>query len=520
MNRKSNFGLIPAFLFMLTALYLMAGCGPTDKGGAESTVISGATILDGSGSPSYKGDILIEGDRIARIGRPGTITAGRSTRVIEADGLTACPGFIDVHSHDDLSITAHPEQLPKVMMGVTTVVGGNCGLGMAPFDGDKSVAFEGLDIKSLIPVEELRRETMGQWMNRVEELKPGTNMAFFVPHVLLRTQFLGPSRRAPRQNELEEMKTALRQAMEEGAIGMSTGLEYMPGTWTGQAEIIELLKVVGEYGGVYGTHLRNEGERMLESVKEAIATARAAGVSLQISHFKSVQPYYGVVRRGLALIDEANREGLTAHVDQYPYTASSTSLAAYLRWGYVKKFPESFLIVYSEAKPEVSGGRLDKIAAQMGLEAEAAAKALLPAAAVQFCMDEEDVRYVMRHPRVIVATDGLDKGENPHPRLFGSYPRVLSRYVRETNNLTLPEAVRKMTGLPAAAFKLEDRGLLRPGAFADLVIFDPDTIEDRATYADPRQYPAGIDYVLVNGKVVVSGGKYAGVRAGVVIRQS
>jgi N-acyl-D-amino-acid deacylase len=464
MKRKST-------LTVLAVVLLLAILSST-LSAASTVLIKEATIVDGSGQAAYKGEILIEGERITQIAKADTIKPTATATILKAPGHVVCPGFIDVHSHDDLSLIEHPEQMPKIMMGVTTVVAGNCGDGMAPFDGEATVAFKGLDVEGLMDPEELRFPKMADWMSHIEKIRPGTNMGLLVPHMMVRVEVMGRERRKPTSSELEKMQGIVREAMADGALGFSTGLEYTPGAWAEKDEIVALLKPVREYGGIYTTHLREEKHKLLESVEEAISTAGEAGVPLEISHLKSASPAWGKVRVALAMIDEANRKGQFVRADQYPYTASSTSLKAYLRWGDVKRSPGTILIVNSEAYPKTAGQRLDKIAEDMGLNAEAAAEALLPATAVNFCMDEEDVRFVMRHPSVMVITDGLFRGEKPHPRLYGSYPRVLGKYVRELKLLELEEAVRKMTTLPANTFKLKDRGVLRVGAIADIVSRD------------------------------------------------
>ncbi|MHC4397090.1 MAG: N-acyl-D-amino-acid deacylase family protein [Planctomycetota bacterium] len=503
-----------AVVVLVLSLVFASPC-PADT---SSVLIKGATIVDGSGHAAYDGDILIEGQRITQIAKAGGITPIDSATVVKASGLVVCPGFIDVHSHDDLSLIEHPEQMPKIMMGVTTVVAGNCGDGMAPFDGD-AAAFKGLDVEGLMDFEELQFSTMAEWMSHIEEIRPGTNFGLLVPHMMIRVEVMGSAQRKPTPRELRKMQSRVRQAMADGALGFSTGLQYTPGAWADKDEIVALLKPVNEYGGIYTTHLRDEKTEVLDSVAEAISTAAEADVPLEISHLKSARPAWGKVREALALIDAANRKGQTVRADQYPYTASSTSLKAYLRWGDVKRSPESILIVTSKSHPQTAGQRLDKIAEDMGVSTEQAAEALLPAAAVHFCMDEDDVRFVMRHPSVMVITDGLLRGEKPHPRLYGTYPRVLGKYVRELKLLPLEEAVRKMTALPAKTFKLKDRGVLRVGAVADIVIFDPEKISDRATFENPKQYPVGINAVMVNGMFAVRDGQYTDQRAGKVIRR-
>ena len=511
MRTKLTFRALAVVLFLIILSPALSG--------ASTVLIKEATIVDGTGQAAYKGEILIEDERITKIAKADTIKPAATATIVKAPGHVVCPGFIDVHSHDDLSIIKHPEQMPKIMMGVTTVVAGNCGDGIAPFDGDARTAFKGLDGEGLIDLEDLRFATMGEWMSHVEKIRPGTNMGLLVPHMMVRVEVMGGERRKPTSSELEKMQEIVRQAMADGALGFSTGLEYTPGAWADKDEIVALLKPVKEYGGIYTTHMREEKAKVVESVKEAITTAGEAGVPLEISHLKSASPGWGKVREALALIDEANRMGQVVHADQYPYTASSTSLKAYLRWGDVKRSPGTIVIVNSETHPQTAGQRLNEIAEDMGLSAEAAAEALLPASAVNFCMDEEDVRFVMRHPSVMVITDGLLRGEKPHPRLYGTYPRVLGKYVRELKVLEIEEAIRKMTSLPAQTFKLKDRGVLRVGAIADIVIFDPEIIRDTATFDNPKQYPVGINAVMVNGVFAVRDGKYTGERPGKVIRR-
>jgi N-acyl-D-aspartate/D-glutamate deacylase len=324
----------------------------------------------------------------------------------------------------------------------------------------------------------------------------------------------------PTPEQIRRMQEITRQAMEDGAIGFSTGLIYTPGQSASHGEIVPLLEVVREYDGYYSTHMRDEGTCLLASVAESIATARAAGVRLQIAHVKGGRgpETWGLVQRACGVIEEARREGLEVCGDQYPYTASSTTVAVYVRTGLADEHAAEIQLCWSEPHPEAVGRRLDAVARDMELTPGEAAEALLPATGVYFGISEEDMRFVMRRPWVSVGSDGVPGAPRPHPRAFGTFPRVLGHYVRDEGVLSLEAAVRKMTSLPAGMCGLADRGTLRVGAAADIVVFDPERIADTGTYEDPCRHAVGISHVLVGGEVALRDGAATEARAGKVLR--
>jgi N-acyl-D-amino-acid deacylase len=350
-------------------------------------------------------------------------------------------------------------------------------------------------------------------------------VAAFAPHGTLRFAVMGMEPRPPSTAEMEQMKELLEEALAAGAIGLSSGLIYPPGAFATTDELIELCRVVAGHGGMYASHIRNEGDHLLEAVDEAISIGREAGVPVQISHHKaSGRGNWGKVVDSLALIDRARAEGLDVTVDVYPYTAGSTLLAVILAGGGAEEGgPEDVLVAAASRRPELEGKTLQEIGELMALPPLEAGQKLVQedpsVVAIGFGMAEEDVRRVMAHPAAMFGSDGIPSaGGKPHPRLYGTFPRVLGTYVRREKVLGLEEAVHKMTDLPARKHRLAERGRLAPGYHADVTVFDPRLINDLATYQDPRRYPDGIRYVIVNGEVVVEAGRHTGKSAGCVLR--
>ena len=528
-------------------------------------VIRNGLIVDGTGSPWFKDDIAIKNGKIVRVGK----VKGRGEVELDARGLVVSPGFIDLHNHSDLTILAYPNAESYIMQGVTTAVVGNCGLSMAPINPDKVDLLK----KYLSPF--LARDfdygwdwrTLGEFYSKIEKQGTTINLVPLVGHGTIRIAVKGFDPSEPSKEELEEMKRLLRESLEEGAFGMSTGLIYPPGSYAKTEEIIELAKVVREYGGIYTSHIRNEGKYLIESVEEAIRIGEEAGIPVEISHHKaSGKPNWGKVNATLRLMERARERGVEVNCDVYPYTAGSTTITALLpTWvleGGVGKMldrlkdrevrkrikeeieedrmkGENFLkaagwggVLISQCSvKEYEGKTLEEILKEKGMAHdpyEGFFDWLLEikgdAAMVIFIMDEEDVKTVLSSPLSSVISDAWATcpaaGGKPHPRAYGTFPRVLGRYVREEKLLTLEEAIRKMTSLPAGKVRLHDRGLIREGFWADIVIFDPKTVIDRATYENPHQYPEGIKYVIVNGKVVVKDGELTGERPGKVIRRA
>jgi len=518
-------------------------------------IIEGGAILDGSGNPWFRADVGIVDDHIGAIGH---LDGAKAEYRIDAGGLMVAPGFIDMHSHSDFTLLVDPRAESKIRQGVTTEVVGNCGSSAAPQNEEVRSYREKFMRSRLGEDFQFDWETMAEYMAKLEAQGIALNVAPLVGHGTIRQNVMGFEDRAPTPGELEEMKRLTAEAMEAGAWGLSTGLIYPPGCYAKTEEIIELAKVAAQYGGIYASHIRGEGDTLLDAVREAIEIGEKAGLPVEISHFKaSGKQNWGKTRESLRLVEEARRRGIDVTVDQYPYTASSTGLSAYLpHWIHIggadamlerlrnledrRRIKEEvgdrdwsiIMVVVSQRHPEYEGLRVTEIAEKMGKEPVEAVMDLLledegQTWIVAFGMSEEDVQRVMRSPYMMVGSDGraisphgvLGKGK-PHPRYYGTFPRILGRYVRELGVITLEEAVRKMTSAPARRLGLWDRGLIRPGFKADIVIFNPETVIDKATFMEPHQYPEGIEYVIVNGTVVIDEGEHTGALPGRVLRRS
>lgn len=488
------------------------------------TVIRGAALYDGSGAPAHVADVGIRGDRIAAIGRLG---AGAGL-VVDGTGLALAPGFIDVHSHDDFAVLLQPDMDFKVMQGVTTDVVGNCGMGSAPFEPAAAFA------QAFHPGCELERwEGYAGYLDAIDRDPPSLNVAVLVGHGTVRSAALENPRGDPDARELDRMRELLREGLEAGAVGFSTGLIYEPGRYSRTPELVALAREMAGSGGLYATHMRDEGAGLLDSIRETLEIGGSGGVPVQVSHHKAAgRENWGLVERSLGLIDEARAQGLDVTADQYPYTAGSTILAAVLqnpglaemRREGVDEVAAGVVIASTPAHPEYEGRSLQELSQSWGVGAVEAARRVLeeePAAwVILHSMSEDDVCRVMRHPSTMIGSDGIPTASGkPHPRLYGTFARVLGHYVRERKLLSLAEGVHRMTGLPARKFHLADRGEIREGAFADLVLFDPERIADVATYTDPRRYPEGIGWVFVNGTAVVRDGAQTGARPGRALRR-
>lgn len=488
-------------------------------------IIRGGMIVDGTGGPSHTGDVAVSDGRIAATGA----IEGEAGRVIEADGLVVSPGFIDVHSHDDIALINMPQMDFKAAQGVTTVVCGNCGAGAAPVT-DLFQLFYRRGIEGILgPVADFSWTSLPEFYDAVRAAKPAVNAAFLIPQGALRAAVMGTERRPANEGELAVMKEHIAQGMQAGAVGMSTGLIYVPGAFTQTEELIELAKVAAEYGGVYASHIRDEGAHLLRAVGEAIRIGEEAGLPVQISHHKaSGQPNFGLTKESLPVIDAARARGLDVTIDAYPYTAASTALVAIAQRGELREgmVPHDVMVASCKHQHQYEGKRLDEIASMMDLPVEEAVSKLLrdeenAVSAIMFVMDEGDVRRVLQHETCMIGSDGLPTPTGkPHPRLYGTFARVLGTYVREEGLMSLEEAVRRMTSLPAEKFRLADRGLVREGAWADLVVFDPKEIDDIATFEEPRRYPNGVAHVLVNGASVVDQGTLTNPGGGAVLARA
>src|SRR6266851_789468 len=487
-------------------------------------VIRNASIYDGSGAPPIAGDVAIKGERIGAVG----VVEGSSSREIDARGRAVAPGFIDVHSHDDFAIFITPEMEFKTMQGVTTDVVGNCGLGASPYRTAMSM-FASMRNAGPVPA----WEGYPAYLDTIDRNPPSLNVAVLVGHGSIRRGAMGNAQREPGDAEFAQMCKWLREAPEAGAVGLSTGLIYEPGRSARTEEIVELAREMAAAGGLYASHMRNEAGGLLDSIHETIRIGEEAGVPIQISHHKaSGRENWGMVRDSLRLIDEARARGIDVTADQYPYTSGSTILAAVLQnrafddgQGAMGRVPgDKVLFASMPQHPEREGMTLKQWCDAWDVSERVAAERIIAeeggdAVVIVETMDEADVRTVMRHPSTMIGSDGIAAGSRPHPRLYGTFPRVLGRYARDERLMSVAEAVHRMTGMPAEKFRLAERGFVRAGYFADLVIFDPASIADIGTYENPRQYPSGLSHVFVNGTAIVADGKHTGARPGRALRR-
>lgn len=539
-------------------------------------LIRDARILDGTGAPARRGDVLIEDEIIAQVGET-TLTPDE---VLEARGMVLAPGFIDMHSHGDFTLPGEPEAHAKVLQGVTTEVVGNCGLGAMPATPRVERFYELISPVIFGEKGSGCYPDLPRYREALETLGISVNAACLIPHGNVRCAVMGMEERDATESEIASMCEIVETQMHAGAFGLSTGLVYPPGAFANTDEIIAVAKAIRPFGGFYATHMRDEGAQLVESIEEALRVGREAGVGVQISHHKAAGRFnWGKTKRTLARLDEARKAGQDVHSDVYPYTAGSTVLSAMFvpLWAFEgsqrallerlkdpevrprlieeskarllrfaklpglldRFFPKRVLlplllrevakvVVISSVKNQrhYEGKTLAEIAKLRGQDLYDAIFDLLieeetAVAAIAHVMNEEDVQRVIAHPTTMIGTDGFPQREGkPHPRTFGTYPRVLEHYVRTLGVLTLEQAVHKMTGMVAGKLGLKDRGVIRPGAHADLVLFDPDRIEDRSSYADPKQSPRGIAHVFVNGAWTVKNGKHTGARAGRVLARA
>lgn len=524
-------------------------------------IFKNAHIVDGTGAPWYKGDLAVKDGRIAAIGK----IASGAARVVECKDHVLAPGFIDTHAHYESIINLVPGTEANLMQGVTTQICGVCGLSPAPVsdevepDVKQYVSFAAAGLKLDWPW-----RSFGEYFNTIDSLPLGVNFSAYVGHGTLRILAMGFVDKKPSEEELERMKSLLREAMEAGALGMSTGLFYPPGVWSDVDELAELGKVLAEYGGVFASHMRNEADQIVKSVEEVLEVGRRSGCKLQVHHHKvGGVKNWGLVNTTLAMMEKARREeGLDVMLDQYPYAVSATTLRAILPpWAqvggvqatidrlkdeeYRKRIiadigtglPEwenqymqvpgakAVLLFYTPHTPQYQGMNLEEAAKVHGKDPVSTALDIIMLnngsdLAGYGSMSEEDVKTVMRSPLTMVGSDTIPGSATVkcHPRAFGTFARVLGKYVRDEKVLTLEEAVRKMTSLPAARFGFAGKGVLHVGMDADLVLFDPTTVRDVADFADSARYPEGIDMVVVAGRIAVESGKETGIRAGKLLR--
>lgn len=491
---------------------------------AVDLVIRGAFVIDGTGAVGVEADVAVAGDRIVAIERDGVasgaIDVGETTTVVDGAGRALAPGFIDTHTHDDFAVAVHPDMGFKVQGGVTTCVVGNCGLGAAPW----SIA--SLSARAFHPDHELPQwDGYGGYLDWLDQHPPSVNVAALVGHGTVRGAVMGGTDAAPAPDQLASMREIVAEGMAAGCIGMSTGLIYVPGSYATTDEIVALATVVAEAGGLYTSHIRDEGDGLLDAVDEAITIGREARLPVVISHLKATGPAnWGKVIEALDRIDAA---GPTVAADQYPYTAGSTILSAIAGGGRglgAAVDPAATVIASTDDHPQWHGRSLEELAAELDVAPADAARIVLDAeptaTVILHTMSEDDVRTIMAHPGIMIGSDGLPTlAGQPHPRLYGTFARVIGHYGRDLGLLTLEESIHRMTGRSAAVFGLVDRGEIRPGAYADLVLFDPATIIDVGTYTDPHHPPRGIDGVWVNGVRVVDAGLHLGTRPGRTVRR-
>lgn len=472
-------------------------------------LIRNATVIDGTGAPRRQADIGVRDDRIARI---GDLAGARGTLEIDLGGRAAAPGFIDAHTHDDRLMLSHPAMAPKVSQGITTVVAGNCGISLAPMP--RPVPNPVTPPLNLLDDE-------GQWFTfrsfaeyvaRLKAQPAATNCALLVGHTTLRVSTMDDLGKPATPRQIEQMRELAREALAAGAIGVSTGLFYEPAVAAPTEEVIEVCKPLKEFDGVYCTHMRDEGDRITDSLEETFRIGREVGVPVVISHLKVVgQKNKGRSQEAIDII-EKNMKTQPICVDCYPYTAGSTVLSADRAAGSAR-----VIVSWSKTLPQYSGQDLDAIAKQMGVSQEEAIQRLLPAGGIYFRQDESDVQRILQYGKTMIGSDGLPHDASPHPRLWGTFPRVLGHYGRLLGLFPLETAIYKMTGLTAKNFGLKDRGVLKEGAYADLVLFDPETIDSAADYEHPIAPARGIDTVIVNGAVVWRHGQGTSARPGRVL---
>jgi N-acyl-D-amino-acid deacylase len=472
------------------------------------TIIQGGTIVDGSGNARFKCDVGIKNNRIQAV---SDLSQAHSGHKINAADRIVAPGFIDVHTHDDRVILANPTMDMKISQGVTSVVVGNCGISLAPLVADNPPP--PLDL--IAEAGACRYSTFEEFLLEVEGAPPAVNAAFLVGHSTLRVATMDSLDRAASASEIKKMRSLLEEGLMAGAIGFSTGLFYKPAIMAPTEEVVAIAAALHAHKARYVTHMRNESDHVIRSLDETFRIGSESRSPVIVSHHKvQGKNNFGRSIETLSHIDkhiEGHHHGIA--FDVYPYIASSTVLKEDSI-----KLSERVLITWSKARPDLAGRELSDIAEELDCDIFSAAAQLQPAGAVYFAMAEEDVQRILSHPNAMIGSDGLPHDEHPHPRLWGTFPRVLGHYCRDLKLFSLEEAVRRMTGYSAETFGLIDRGIIKPGAFADITIFDEDTVLDRATFDKPMTPAAGIDTVLVNGSIVWESGGATGRRPGHVLR--
>ncbi|MEC9239822.1 MAG: D-aminoacylase [Pseudomonadota bacterium] len=483
-------------------------------------LIRNATVYDGLGGEPFEANVAVEGTRITAVGE-----AVPAYREIDAGGIALAPGFIDTHSHDDGAFLRHPDMAFKLAQGVTTVVAGNCGFSAIPAEPstDPNVASGGI----LAGLSDADFTDLEGYFDAVIARKPAINNMMLVGHNTIRSITMGLEPKAPTTHQLGLMRGHVERAMEQGACGFSTGLIYRPGRYSNTDEVIELTRSVTDYDGLYATHMRNEGEGLLEAIEETLTIGREADVHAHISHHKAAgRPNWGKVGASLARVETAIRSGQRVTLDVYPYTAGSGRMIEYFNLDNPsRELAEVIRIASCPAFREFEGRMLTDIASERNIDITEAVLLILKAPkgdqtiCIQFIIDEADIETNLAYHDMMIGSDGIPalRGK-PHPRLFGTFPRILRKYVRERGILSLSEAIRRMTSLSASTFGMDGRGRIAEGCFADLVLFDADTVHDTATYDDPKREPEGISLVVVNGAVALERGQHTGVGSGKMLR--
>ena len=524
-------------------------------------LIRNGQAVDGSGAPRCRADVAVDGGRIVEVGQ---IERAEAETVLDAAGCVVAPGFVDMHSHGDYSLPSLPTADSLVHQGITTIVAGQCGASPAPLLGETREQVIAMGESEDMPLPWHEWSTFGSYLDYLAQMGISLNVVPLVGQGAVRSAVMGFTAQPPDGEQVARMQAEVAQAMNEGAVGVSTGLIYPPGSYSSTEELIAITRPVGERDGFYFSHIRGEGDTLLDSVAEAIRIGREAGAAVQISHFKAVgEPNWPKSAAALDLIDQARAEGQDVTADLYPYLASSTGLSATLPDWANEGGKEAILKRLADREvrrnmaADMQGGRTPRAGgwdlvfissapknrsyegrhvAELAAEADQSPhdwifdvllETELDVGMIKFSMSEENRKLELRHPAMMIGTDGaglapkgpLSRGK-PHPRSYGTFPRVLGHYVREQGVISLEEAIWKMSGFPAQKLRWTDRGLLKKGFRADLVVFDPDRVADQATYEAPHQFPRGIHYVAVNGKLVIQRGTHTGVRPGAILRRT
>ena len=471
-------------------------------------VFRNGQVADGTGKKLFAADVALKGDRIAAVDAPGAL---KGDNEIDAKGKVVAPGFVDVHTHDDTALIDNPTMAMKASQGVTTVVCGNCGASAAPYIRDDVGHFLSLIVRNRANIS----KSFAEFAGKVDAAKPAINGAFLIGHSTLRMNFMGDDlARTATAGEITGMRDLLDQSLEQGAIGMSSGLFYAVANAASTDEVAEVAKPLGKWGGVYTAHMRDEGENILPAMDETFEIGRRAGASIIVSHHKcSGRTNFGRMKETLPKFTEAMKQQQIAF-DVYPYIAGSTILRSDML-----ERAEKVLITWSDKVAGLAGRDLKEVAQEMGCSMREAADRIQPAGAIYFMMDEKDVQSAMAHPGAMIGSDGIPFDAHPHPRLWGTFPRVLGHYSRELKLFPLEDAVRRMTSYSAQRFGLAKRGQVKPGFYADICVFDPATVIDTATFEKPISAAKGIDAVLCNGAIVWRDGKPGGGRSGRALRR-